>query len=128
MILYYSLSGVWQVFRFNDLPKAKAERGVSPAHTELSPETPPPLPSPLRKVFHELSNPHKSSTLPWANPKEAKSTVFNWIAAAMGVGLAATTILGLLIAFQNARLRRQVLVCVILGALLPVAALTISAR
>jgi hypothetical protein len=100
LILYFALSGVWQTFRLNDIDKDH--------------------PSVVHSFFHELSKPHKDATLPGKKPDDDYSTLFVWASAAMGAGLAATTLLGIAIAVQSAR-KRMVLVCLALGTALPIA-------
>ncbi len=101
MIIYFSLSGAWQVFRFNNVPKDEA-------------------PSLLNSFFHELSKPHTNSTMPGANPKADRSAAFNWISFLMAFGLVLTTVLGLMIAFQYSKSRKRILFCIGMGIILPI--------
>jgi len=101
LIIYFSMSGAWQVFRLNDIPKNES-------------------PTAIRSLFHELSKPHKSSTLPGQDPKTGRSTVFNWIAFSMALGLISTTMIGLLLAFRYNRSTRLVWFCLLGGILLPI--------
>ena len=73
MIIYFSVSGAWQVFRFSDVPKNQP-------------------PSAIRSFLHELSKPHTDSTLPSLSPKTESSTAFNWLALSMGLGMVATAL------------------------------------
>lgn len=100
LIIYFSLSGAWQIFRFNDVPKD------APA-------------SLVQTVFHELSKPHTSSTLPGLNPKTERSIAFNWIALSMGLGMVATTSLGIIIALRQGRSPKTALLCLGIGIALP---------
>ncbi len=104
LIIYFSLSGAWQIFRLNDLPK----------------DSPP---TAIQSFFHELSKPHKSSTLPTYDSKTEHSQAFNWIALFMSVGLIFTTLIGLILAFRFSKSPRFLLFCVGLGLLLPIALL-----
>jgi hypothetical protein len=124
MILYFSLSGVWQVFRFNDLPKKpnikplqiqRAEGDHAEGDTDSSA-----LPTRLRVLLNELSKPHTNSTAPGANPRKDHSRGFDWIAAAMGLGLFLTTVLGIILALQSPKRRRWVISSLLAGFLLPV--------
>ncbi len=101
LIVYFALSGVWQVFRLNDVPKDEA-------------------PSKVRFMLHELSKPHTHSTAPDSNPKTDSSSVFNWFAATMGVGLFATTLLGVIIAVRSSRSVRIAWIFLALGTALPI--------
>ena len=101
LILYFSLSGAWQMFRLNDIPK----------------DAPP---SPARALFHALSNPHTHSTLPGLNPKTESSSAFNWIAAAMALGMVVTTCIGLMLAFRYSRSTRILAACVCAGLAVPI--------
>ena len=73
--------------------------------------------------MHELSKPHTDSTLPGAEPHAKHSVFFNWIAAAMGLGLISTTLLGIILALRFNRKPGRVGACLVAGALLPVLAL-----
>ncbi len=110
MILYFSLSGAWQVFRLNDVPK-----DVSAAPPSL-----------LHSVLHELSKPHKSSTLPGRNAKTEVSVAFSWLALGMGIGMAATTVIGVILALRTGRSPRLVWAALGLGIALPVCFLTLT--
>ncbi len=101
LIIYFSLSGAWQVFRLNDIPKNET-------------------PMVVRSVLHELSKPHTHSTLPESNPKTESSAAFSWIAAIMGLGLVATTSLGIIIAVRSDRSARLAWLCLALGVAFPV--------
>jgi hypothetical protein len=100
LIIYFSLSGAWQVFRLNDLPKNEA-------------------PSSINSVLNELSKPHKSSTLPGSNPKTERSMAFNVIASLMGLGMITTASIGVLIALRQSRSPRKAAICVVMGIVLP---------
>lgn len=101
LIIYFSISGALQVFRFNDLPE----------------DTPP---TQLQTLIHEISKPHTSSTLPGLSPKIAKSQAFNWIAVAMSLGMILTALLGIVLALRYSKSPRVVLFCIFSGIALPV--------
>ena len=100
LIIYFSLSGAWQVFRWNNVPKDEV--------------------SATRSFLHELSQPHTHSTLPGRDPKTQKSVLFNYAAAGMGLGMGVTSIFGILIALRYTKQRRLVLFCLIAGLLVPI--------
>jgi hypothetical protein len=102
LILYFALSGAWQVFRLNDVPK----------------EGPPP--TALHAFLHELSKPHTHSALPGHDAKTESSTAFGAVALAMGLGLATTTALGIYLAMKCSPKPRTVWLCLGLGTALPV--------
>lgn len=108
LIIYFAISGAWQVFRFNDVPESGGTA--------------------LQSLLHAASAPHTHSTLPGANPKQHQSQGFNWIAVMMGVGMAVTSILGIVIALQSARSRRWAAVCLVGGLLVPVLFLFFAAH
>lgn len=102
LLMYFSISGAWQVFRFNDLPR----KGEPPS---LS-----------RSVLHALSNPHTHSTLPTLDPKVSESMAFGWLSIVMALGITATALLGILLALRYTRKRTIVWVCLVSGAVGPV--------
>ncbi len=101
LIIYFSLSGAWQIFRLNDLPDEKE-------------------PSRIQFLLNEFSKPHKDSTRPWADPKFSHAISFDWIALAMAIGLILTTLIGLILAFRFAKSKLLIWSCLALGILLPV--------
>jgi len=101
MIIYFSISGAWQIFRFNDVPK----------------EGPP---SAIRSFFRELSKPHTHSTLPGLDSRVGSSMAFNWLALLMALGLIGTTLIGLTLAFRSSKSSRVALLCLSVGILLPI--------
>jgi hypothetical protein len=100
LLIYFSVSGAWQMFRLNDLPK-NAE------------------PTALNSLLHELSNPHTHSALPGANPKTDRSVAFSALTSLMGLGITATALLGITLAVRYGRSRRLVWTCLVAGAALP---------
>ncbi len=101
LIIYFSISGAWQVFRLNDVPKDQT-------------------PTAMQSFFHELSKPHTNSTLPGLSPKTERSVVFNWLAALMSIGMVITAALGLILAFRYSKSPKLLFVCVGAGVLVPV--------
>ncbi len=100
LIIYFSLSGVAQVFRWNDLPKTGATA--------------------IQSALHAASNPHTHSTLPGRDPKREKSAYFDWAAAVMGVGMVLTTLLGIILALRFSKRPALVFVCLSAGVALPI--------
>jgi CDP-diglyceride synthetase len=107
MIIYFALSGAWQVYRFNNVPKTEPASG-------------------LRSFFHELSKPHTDSTLPGKDPKGSRSGAFNIIALLMALGLIVTTSLGLTLAFRFGKNQNLVWLAVTVGVALPLLLLFIK--
>ena len=108
LLIYFSVSGIWQVFRFNDVPKNEV--------------------APLRSFLHEISKPHTHATLPYHEPKIENSLSFAWAAALMGSGITVSTILGIILAFRFTKKRSLVVFCLIAGAALPVVFLLLALR
>jgi CDP-diglyceride synthetase len=100
LIIYFCISGMWQVFRFNDVPKNEV--------------------APLRSFLHEISKPHTHATLPYHESKTENSISFAWAAAVMGAGITVSAVLGIILAFRFSKKRGRVLLCLILGAALPI--------
>jgi hypothetical protein len=101
LIIYFCLSGAWQLFRFNDVPKDE--------------------PAPVRAVLHALSSPHTNSTAPFRSPKTSHSTLFSVASLFAALGMIATAVLGVLLAFQLPARRRAALLCLLAGLLVPAA-------
>lgn len=101
MTLYFALSGAWQLFRLNDVPRGET-------------------PSAVRAALHELSKPHTHSTWPSRNPREAESAVFTWFALAAALGLATTALLGLLLAVRFGKSLVLVATVTAAGVVLPI--------
>src|SRR4051812_48057516 len=97
LIIYFSVSGMWQVFRFNDLPEESA-------------------PTTLQVMLHEASKPHTHSTLPGRKPKdESVAKAFNWIAVAMAIGMTLTSLLGIVLAIRFSRRPALPIACILAG-------------
>ena len=107
LIIYFSISGAWQVFRLNDVPKEN--------------------PTAIRSVLHAISNPHTHSTFPGKDPRAFSSQGFRLFAALMGVGMVITSILGILLALRFSKRPVFVVICLLAGLLIPVCTLFISA-
>jgi hypothetical protein len=102
LIIYFALSGSWQVLGLNQVPKDDQP------------------PTALHSFFHELSKPHKSATLPGLTPKADRSAAFAAVATLMGLGLIVTTLLGLVLALRSGRSATVALGCIGAGILLPI--------
>lgn len=100
LLIYFALSGAWQVFRFNDVPKDGTPAGI-------------------RQTLHALSSPHTHATFPGADPKLTQSVAFKLFELLMCAGFIVTAVLGLQMAFQMARRRRTLLLTALAGAALP---------
>ena len=101
LILYFALSGAWQSFRFNDIPKGQE-------------------PTAMQTFFHGLSQPHTNATFPGRDPRQESSLAFKCVSFAAGLGLAATAALGMAIAWSYVRSRKAVLLCLAGGLALPI--------
>ncbi|MBI3558192.1 MAG: hypothetical protein HY074_18150, partial [Deltaproteobacteria bacterium] len=66
LLIYFSISGAWQTFRFNDVPKGPDGEKAT-----------------LRLALRALSNPHRNSTLPGYSAKTSQSVSFSAAAALM---------------------------------------------
>ncbi len=110
LIIYFSLSGAWQVFRFNDVPK-----GPEGEHATV------------RIALRALSNPHRNSALPGYSDKTSKSASFNVVAALMALGMVVTSTIGVVLAFRFSRRPLVVAGCLVLGTIVPLALLALSA-
>ena len=96
LIVYFCLSGIWQIFRLNDLPKNEP-------------------PSFARSALHALSNPHTHSTAPGRNPRLEHSRIFDFAASATALAMMASTALGLTLAWRSARRPGLVLAVLAIG-------------
>ncbi len=101
ILIYFSISGAWQVFRFNDLPKEGD-------------------PTSVQKVLHALSEPHTHATLPGNDGKKEQSLLFKCFEILMASGFVITSVLGIQMAFQLGRQRKAVTIALIAGALIPI--------
>ncbi|MGZ3694691.1 MAG: hypothetical protein ACXWQO_10950 [Bdellovibrionota bacterium] len=102
LIIYFSISGMWQVFRLHDLPE------------DTSPTT-------WQVMLHEASKPHTHSTLPGRKPKEESvAKAFNWIAVAMAIGMTISSLLGILLALRFSKRPALPVLCLVAGIAIPV--------
>jgi hypothetical protein len=101
LIIYFCISGMWQLFRLNDLPKEGAI-------------------SSTRIFLHEMSKPHAHSTAPGKDPKREQSDLFNCAAALMALGMVVSSILGIVLAFRYSRKPKLVLGVLCMGIALPI--------
>jgi len=100
LLLYFCVSGAWQVFRLNDVPKEN--------------------PTAIRRVLHELSKPHKAATLPGQDPRQGHSVLFNVVAMLMAAGVSVTLLLGIFMAFRFNKSPRFAALCLLAGLAIPV--------
>lgn len=101
LIFYFSLSGAWQLYRLNDVPKDH--------------------PDALRSWLHGISNAHLHSLPPGVDPRKfGGSPWFTGAALLMALGLVATTSIGIVLAFRFGRRPRLISLLLALGAALPI--------
>ncbi len=100
VLLLFTISGAWQVFRWND---AKKDGSYTPP-----------------RVVRVVSSIHRDSTLGGGVPP---STPFKMFAFGACGALAATTILGILMAYRFTPNPRLVTLCLLLGIVVPAALL-----
>lgn len=100
LLIYFSISGAWQMFDLHHHPKDQA-------------------PTTVQSVLHDLSDPHTNATFPGKNKKEAQSIFFKIFAAMMSCGLILASLLGLQMALGYKKMRKAVVWCIVLGLLLP---------
>lgn len=84
LILYFCLSGAWQLFGFHDIPRDQ------PGTTS-------------QRVLHALSMPHTHSTPPGGNPRADHSRLFDFAACAAALVMIASAVLGLVLAWRFAK-------------------------
>ena len=94
LILYFCLSGAWQVFSLHDIPKG--EPGTA-----------------SQRVLHALSMPHTHSTPPGGNPRADHSRFFDVAACATALVMIASALLGLVLSYRFTK--RPLVVTLILG-------------
>lgn len=100
-LIYFSISGAWQVFRLNDLPKDGE-------------------PTTQQKILHALSEPHTHATLPGNSAKTDQSLAFKIFEIVMAAGFVITAVLGIQMALQIAKQRRAAIAALIAGTLIPI--------
>lgn len=101
LIIYFALSGAWQVFGWHDLPK----------------DSPPTW---SQSLLHEISMPHTHSKLPGSPKDAADSEAFSAFAFVMGLGMVITAVLGVVLALRFTKSKRLVFICIFGGLVLPV--------
>ena len=106
LLIYFCLSGTWQVFRLNDVPKNEV--------------------SPMRSALHQLSSPHLHSAMPGSDPRVSHSTVFTWLSAVMALGMVLSAVLGVILAFRFTKRPLLVFLCLALGLAIPLLFLLMS--
>jgi hypothetical protein len=104
LLIYFTVSGAWQLFRYNNIPKGQQ-------------------PTALNSALHEASKPHTGATLPGEDPRAAKSVCFNFFALLMALGMVTTSVIGILLALKMSRRRSVAVICLVLGTLFPIALL-----
>jgi hypothetical protein len=103
VLLVFTVSGAWQVFRLNDPRKDGSY-------------TPP-------RVVQVLSSFHKNQT---TSREVHDKTPLKWFVFAAGVALVTTTLLGIVMAYRFTASPAKVTVCLLIGAALPVVLLLLS--
>lgn len=100
LLIYFCLSGAWQVFRLHDLPKNQ--------------------PPGFHKILNELSKPHRDAVLPGQNARQTPpSVLFESAAALMALGFVMTAILGIQMGLQVPHRRKTVISCLAAGVIIP---------
>jgi hypothetical protein len=100
LILYFCVSGAWQVFGFHDIPRG--EPGTA-----------------SQRLLHALSMPHTHSTPPGGDPRADHSRLFGVAASATALIMIASALLGLVLAWKFTKRPAVVLGCFVAGALVP---------
>ena len=104
LLIYFALSGLWQLYRLNDIPKGET-------------------PTAIQSLLHDASNPHTHSAFPGKNPRESHSQIFDIYSTFMALGIVLTTLIGVFLALRFARNAVLVWGCLILGTALPIVTL-----
>jgi hypothetical protein len=107
LLLYFALSGSWQLFHLHKHPRDQA-------------------PTAVQKILGGLSNPHVDGAMFFGDAHDDYSTLFRVFSELMAFGFILTTLLGIQMAFQYKHRRKSVTVSLILGALLPLLALFVK--
>jgi hypothetical protein len=103
LIAFFALTGIMQTYRLNEAPKDQPQ---PPAWVKA------------------MAMVHKNQNLARGEPAGA----MKFMTAVMGAALAATIVLGVILAFKFGRSRLAVIGCLVLGTVIPVAALFLSHR
>lgn len=108
-LLYFALSGAWQLFGYHRPLKSGDQQEV-------------------RETLQQWSNPHMHSAMPNAMAKTSQSRAFKWFAVFMAAGFALTALVGVYLAFKFFRPRWLVAVVIFAGIALPTAMLWSAVR
>ena len=103
VLLLFTVSGAWQVFRLND---AKKDGSYTPP-----------------KAVKVLSAVHKNQT---TSRETHEKTALKWFVFAASVALVTTTLLGIVMAYRFTASPAKVTMCLLVGAALPVVLLLLS--
>ncbi|MGZ3688727.1 MAG: hypothetical protein ACXWP5_01010 [Bdellovibrionota bacterium] len=106
LLLYFIISGMWQVFSLHKHPRDLA-------------------PTQVQSVLHALSNPHTEATLPGETSKDSASVSFRIFTEIMSIGFVFSALLGVQLALQQRHRRKSVVWSLLLGLLLPLVLLLI---
>jgi hypothetical protein len=102
LLIYFSLSGAWQMFGLHDLPKDHP-------------------PTAVNRILHELSNPHRDAVLPGRNRRQASpSVLFRVMTLFMAMGFVITAMLGIQMGWQVRHRRKVVAWCLVAGIMIPI--------
>ena len=99
VLIFFAVSGAWQTFRWDHTKKDGSYQAP--------------------QILKSLSVIHKDQAYPFVEGKLKPSIPFRYFVLVMSLGLVATTLLGIFMAFKFARARWIVWVCLILGFILP---------
>jgi len=118
LIVFFAFSGVLQVFKLHEAyratPGAQGDWVAWMAQVHKEQSLVPPRPAPARRA--EAA----AGSAPPPKEGEPRSSAMKWFTALMGTSLAATTLLGLYIAFRYPNRRMGFTVALALCLLLPV--------
>jgi hypothetical protein len=103
VLIFFAVSGAWQMF---ELHRGKKDGSYEPP-----------------KIIHALTSVHEVQRLPGANPEEKSPLRYFFLAAA--IGLVATTVLGIVMAYRHGRSKTVTIACLLAGVVVPVAILLI---
>lgn len=103
VLIFFAVSGAWQMF------------GVHHDIKDGSYESP--------KIIKALSYVHEAQRLPGANPEANSPLRYFFLAAA--IGLVATTVLGVVMAYRHGRSKAVTISCLVAGVVVPVAILLV---
>ncbi len=101
LLIYFSISGAWQLYRWNNLPRN------APATAS-------------QRAFHALSDPHTESTFPGLDRKKDKSALFSAFSLLMAAGIVVTSLLGILMALKLPGRRKFAVLWIAAGVAVPI--------